>query len=187
MLTSWTATPLTPDDALSQQLRGCQVRRMKVGLHVVRAAEDRMALTVGNWNHDYNLRPNHPSGMCCMGLTLTTNQPSFNAASDETDSRYGWPTRAGCSTENCWKRDSNVPGNQTPLNSPENVEVTKPVPSESQRQHIFGPFLLKSVHVFLLPAQHFAKGCVTGGVVLRRAAELVIELYEQPFLLQVVQ
>src|SRR5438552_15442336 len=35
MLTSWPATPLTPDDTRSEQFWGRQVRRMNVGLHGV--------------------------------------------------------------------------------------------------------------------------------------------------------
>jgi len=41
VLTSWPATPLTPDDALSEQFRGRQVRWMNAGLHRVRAAEEK--------------------------------------------------------------------------------------------------------------------------------------------------
>jgi hypothetical protein len=55
MLTSWAATPLTPDDALSEQFRGRQVRRMNVGLlHEIRATEDLTALTYDSRSHDYN-------------------------------------------------------------------------------------------------------------------------------------
>jgi hypothetical protein len=48
MLTSWPAAPLTPDDAFSEQLRGRQVRRMNVGLHGVRTAQDLTAVAVDN-------------------------------------------------------------------------------------------------------------------------------------------
>jgi hypothetical protein len=54
MLTSWPATPLTPDDALSEQFRRQQIRGMNVGLHGVRAAGDLTALTVENRSHNYN-------------------------------------------------------------------------------------------------------------------------------------
>src|SRR4051794_24408552 len=40
MLTSWPATPLTPDDALSEQFCGRHARRMNIGLHGVRAADE---------------------------------------------------------------------------------------------------------------------------------------------------
>jgi hypothetical protein len=50
--------------------------------------------------------------------TATASDPYFGwtlriQLDDWSDSSYGWPTRVGCSTEDCLKRNSTAPGNQT--------------------------------------------------------------------------